>query len=157
MRADLHLTVQRATRLAGLPRDAQLRRWVAAALAGARRRRAAELTLRLVNRAEGQRLNRRWRSQHHATNVLSFPADLPAGLRSPLLGDLVVCVPVVRREALAQGKRPEAHWAHLVVHGTLHLLGYDHAIAAQARRMESLEVAILEKLGYKNPYITPGI
>lgn len=148
----LRVAVQRATRLRGLPSDRKFRRWVAAALAGAGHRRTAELAIRLVNGAEGRRLNRAWRNKDYATNVLAFPAGLPKGLRSSLLGDLVICAPVVRREAAEQGKPLEAHWAHLTVHGTLHLLSYDHVAKRQAEKMESLEIAILAKLGFPNPY-----
>lgn len=148
----VEVTVQRATRLRGLPSERQFRRWVSAALRGAGHRRAAELAIRLVNAAEGRRLNRVWRHKDYATNVLAFPAQLPAGLRSPLLGDLVICAPVVRREAEEQGKSPEAHWAHLTVHGTLHLLGHDHVGRREAAEMEFLETAILAKLGFPAPY-----
>lgn len=154
MPVDLRLTVQRATRLHGLPGDAMFRRWVSAALAGAGHRRPAEIVIRLVNEAEGRRLNLRWRHRDYATNVLSFPAELPRGLHSGLLGDLVICAPVVRREARVQNKPPAAHWAHLVVHGTLHLLGHDHETAAEAGVMESLETAILGKLGFSDPYVS---
>ncbi|MBU6470981.1 MAG: rRNA maturation RNase YbeY, partial [Gammaproteobacteria bacterium] len=88
----------------------------------------------------------------YATNVLSFPAELPRGVRSPLLGDLVICAPVVRREAKAQHKTLKAHWAHLTVHGTLHLLAYDHATEVQAQAMEPLETSILTELGFPAPY-----
>lgn len=152
MSVKLQVTIQRATRLRGLPSDRMFRQWVAAALRGAGHRRATELTIRLVNEAEGRRLNYRWRHKNYATNVLSFLSDLPAGLRSPLLGDLVICAPVVRREAKAQHKTVKAHWAHLTVHGTLHLLGYDHVGLRQAAEMESLERVILGKLGFSDPY-----
>lgn len=152
MTAELKLTVQRATRLRALPSDRLFQRWVNASLRGSGRRGAAEVVIRLVNAAEGRRLNHRWRQRNYATNVLAFPAELLADLRSPLLGDLVICAPVVRCEAAEQGKRLEAHWAHLTVHGTLHLLGYDHISRRQAVAMESLEVAILAKLGFPDPY-----
>lgn len=146
----VRVTLQRATRVKVLPTRAQFARWVEAALAG--RLNTAELTVRIVDEDEGAALNRRYRHKGHATNVLSFPAGLTEGLDLPWLGDLVLCAPVVRREARQQGKSLEAHWAHLVVHGTLHLLGYDHKVARQAKRMESLEVSILAKLGFQNPY-----
>lgn len=152
MRARLKLAVQRATRLP-VPGKAKFNRWVWAALSGAKHRRAVEVVIRLVNEAEGRRLNHSWRGKSHATNVLSFPAVLPAGVHSPLLGDLVMCAPVVRREAAEQDKTAEAHWAHLTVHGILHLLGYDHENARQAEEMESLETDILAGLGYPDPYI----
>ena len=148
----VRVTVQRATRARGLPSDRTLRQWTGAALRGAGHRSAAEVVIRLVNAAEGRKLNRTWRHRDYATNVLAFPADLPKSLRSRLLGDLVICAPVVRREALQQGKPPAAHWAHLTVHGTLHLLGYDHETQAQARKMETRERAVLAALGYPDPY-----
>ena len=150
----IRVTIQRATRLPGLPSDAMFRRWASAALHSAGHRRAAELVIRLVNEVEGRRFNHRWRHRDYATNVLSFPAELPRGVRSPLLGDLVICAPVVRREAKVQHKAVKAHWAHLTVHGTLHLLGYDHETAAQARPMEALETTVLVELGFRDPYGT---
>ncbi len=149
MTGKLRVTVQRATRLRKLPADADFTRWVRAALRG---RGAAELVIRIVDATEGRRLNRRWRGKDRATNVLSFPAGLPVGVALPLLGDLVICAPAVAREAAEQGKTLAAHWAHLTVHGTLHLLGYDHATEAQAVVMEPLETAILGTLGFPDPY-----
>ena len=147
----IRVTVQNATQTAAPPAEAQFQRWVAAALAG--QRTAAEVSIRIVDEAEGAELNRTWRQKDYATNVLSFPADLPAEIGPPLLGDLVICAPVVAREAAEQGKAEEAHWAHLVVHGTLHLLGFDHAAAAEAEEMEALETRILADLGYPDPYM----
>lgn len=152
MTAQVRVTVQRVTRLRGLPSLAKFQCWVGTALRSAGYRRAAEMAIRLVNEAEGRRLNREWRHKDYATNVLAFPAKLPEALRSPLLGDLVICAPVVRREAAEQDKPLEAHWAHLTVHGTLHLLGYDHVMKHQAVEMESLEIAALAKLGFPDPY-----
>ena len=137
---------------AGIPAPASFRHWVSAALAGARRRRAAELSVRIVGTREGRSLNRTYRGKDYATNVLSFPADLPPGLRLPLLGDIAICAPVVRREAAEQDKPVAHHWAHLTVHGVLHLLGYDHIEEAQAQRMEALETRILKGLGIADPY-----
>jgi len=134
-----------------IPTEAQLRRWCELAL----RQRSAdsELTIRLVDEAEGRELNRTWRQKDYATNVLSFPADVPEGLLDiPLLGDLVICVPVVEREALVQAKALQAHWAHLVIHGCLHLLGYDHIDDDEAEEMESLERQLLAELGHPDPY-----
>ncbi len=102
--------------------------------------------------AEGLALNARWRCQKHATNVLSFPASGLEDVAPELLGDIVICAPVVEEEARTQGKLAQAHWAHLVVHGTLHLLGYDHVHAKDAIRMESLETATLAALGFDDPY-----
>ena len=129
----------------------QLQQWCALAL----RQRSAdsELTIRLVDEAEGRELNNTWRHKDYATNVLSFPADVPEGLLDiPLLGDLVICVPVVEREAAEQYKSLEAHCAHLVIHGCLHLLGYDHIDDAEAEEMESLEQNLLAELGHPDPY-----
>lgn len=137
---------------AGLPAPASFRRWVAAALAGARRRRAAELSIRLVGEDEGRALNRDYRGRDYATNVLSFPAELPPGLRLPLLGDLVLCAPVLLREADEQGKPLRDHYAHLTVHGVLHLLGHLHDGDGEARAMEALETRILAGLGVPDPY-----
>jgi probable rRNA maturation factor len=125
---------------------------VSAALRGARRRKPAELAIRIVDTAEGQALNRDYRGKDYATNVLSFPAELPPGVNLPLIGDLAICAPVVAREAAEQGKKPRDHWAHLTVHGTLHLLGYDHIDEAEAEAMEALETRILAGLGIADPY-----
>jgi len=139
-----------------VPEEADLHRWCELALR--QRKGDSELTIRLVDEAEGRELNRTWRQKDYATNVLSFPADVPDGpdgiplLDIPLLGDLVICVPVVEREASEQGKPPQAHWAHLVIHGCLHLLGYDHIEDDEAEEMESLERQLLAELGHADPY-----
>ena len=112
----------------------------------------AEISLLIVDETEGAELNRQWRGKDGPTNVLSFPSDLPAELNLPLLGDLIICAPVVEKEAMAQKKSLDAHWAHMVVHGTLHLLGYDHVVDAEAQEMEALETRILKQLGYPDPY-----
>ena len=147
----IELDLQLATEASVLPAEAQLRRWVELAL---RQRTAdSELTIRLVDAEEGQELNRTYRHKDYATNVLSFPAEVPDGLLDiPLLGDLVICVPVVEREAREQNKALEAHWAHLVIHGCLHLLGYDHIDDEEAEEMEGLERQLLAELGYPDPY-----
>lgn len=126
-----------------MPSPARLRAWVRAALGGER----GELTVRIVGRPESRALNRRFRGQDKPTNVLSFPYG-----EAGVLGDLVVCAPVVRAEARAQGKTAAAHWAHMVVHGVLHLRGFDHIRPAQARVMESRERAILARLSFPDPY-----
>ena len=135
-----------------VPAEDDLRRWVAAALAGGARATDTEICLRLVDIPEMSELNRAWRDRQGPTNVLSFPAGLPAELGLPLLGDIVICVPVVRSEAAAQAKTAAAHWAHMVIHGSLHLLGHDHIAATQADVMEALERDILAGLGYPCPY-----
>jgi probable rRNA maturation factor len=149
---NLRVDIQNASSSAGLPPPAALKRWVRAALDG--RRASAELSLRIVDEQEITELNGRYRGKHVPTNVLSFPAGLPAGLALPHLGDIVICAPVVAREADEQHKPPHAHWAHMVVHGTLHLLGHDHIEDAEATVMEDLEIAILARLHVANPYQT---
>ncbi len=150
----LDVSVGYALPRAGVPAAVSFRKWVAAALAG--RIREADLAIRLVDAKEGRALNRHYRGRDYATNVLSFPADLPEGLpegvRLPLLGDLVLCAPVVAREAREQGKPLAAHYAHLTVHGTLHLLGWDHGNDVEAEAMEQLEREILAGLGIDDPY-----
>lgn len=146
----LHLNYAVARR--GLPAAVSFRRWVAAALRQAQYTRPAELSLRLVGAREGRMLNRRYRGRDYATNVLSFPAELPPGVDLPLLGDLALCAPVLAREAREQGKTLREHCAHLAVHGVLHLLGYDHMDPADAARMEALETATLAGLGIPDPY-----
>lgn len=146
----LTLEVQYAVEGAGVPDEERLQRWVAAALRG--RRQQAELVIRVVDEAESAALNRTYRGKDRPTNVLSFPFDAPPPVESALLGDLVICAPVVQREARAQGKPLEAHWAHMVVHGVLHLLGHEHQNDVQAAEMESLEVGILGTLGFRDPY-----
>jgi probable rRNA maturation factor len=134
----------------GSPSEAEFRRWAAAAFAD--RRIEAEVSIRIVGETEGAELNARYRGKTGPTNVLSFPAELPAGVPLPTVGDLVICAPVVTREAHAQGKQPSAHWAHLTVHGCLHLIGYDHEQEAEAAEMEALETDILARLGFPDPY-----
>ncbi|SDT31958.1 rRNA maturation RNase YbeY [Pseudomonas oryzae] len=147
----VELDLQLATTAGDLPSEAQLRQWCELAL---RQRTApSELTIRIVDEAEGRELNRTWRGKDYATNVLSFPAEIPEGLLDiPLLGDLVICAQVVAREAAEQGKALDAHWAHLTLHGCLHLLGYDHIEDAEAEEMEALERQLLAELGYPDPY-----
>ena len=134
----------------GVPAAVSFRRWVAAALDG--RIREADLAIRVVDEKEGRSFNRHYRGKDYATNVLSFPAELPEGVKLPLLGDLVICAPVVAREAVEQGKRLADHYAHLTIHGTLHLLGWDHDDEREAEAMEQLEREILATLGIGDPY-----
>src|SRR5690606_17864224 len=149
----LDVSVGYALPRAGLPAAVSFRKWVAAALDG--RIREADLGIRLVDAREGRALNRHYRGKDYATNVLSFPAELPPGVDLPLLGDLVICAPVVAREAAEQGKPLVAHYAHLTVHGVLHLLGLDHEDEREAEAMEQIEREILATLGYPDPY-APG-
>lgn len=138
----------------GLPSAATLQHWVEVTLAG--RQGDAELTLRIVDRQESAYLNETYRHRPGPTNVLSFGLGPPVGLdippSTPLWGDVVICAPLVAEEAREQGKSPQSHWAHLVVHGVLHLLGYDHEEPAAAETMETLERQILGRLGYPDPY-----
>ncbi|MGX9419015.1 rRNA maturation RNase YbeY [Vibrio sp. WJH972] len=113
----------------------------------------AELTVRLVDEQESQQLNSQYRHKNKPTNVLSFPFEAPPEVELALLGDLVICCPVVEREAKEQNKTPIAHWAHMVVHGCLHLLGYDHIDDDEAEEMEALEAEIMLDIGYNDPYI----
>jgi probable rRNA maturation factor len=158
-RSPLAVDLQSSVRSA-LPAAARFTTWARAA-AGARGE-GAEVAVRVVGLAEGRRLNLVWRGRDYATNVLSFP--VPVGVppvpgtarrRTRPLGDIVLCAPVVAREAARQGKPPLAHWAHLVVHGCLHLLGHDHERAIDARRMERRERRVLAALGFSDPYAPP--
>ena len=133
-----------------LPTRDQFETWVRLALGNTMAE--AELTIRLVNKHESQSLNHTYRGKDKPTNVLSFPFESPPEVELPLLGDLVICVPVVEAEASEQNKTLEAHWAHMVVHGCLHLLGYDHIVDSEAEEMESLETQLIESLGFPNPY-----
>lgn len=148
----IELDIQYASEAADLPTQPQLLQWVTTALNGAKQTEPVELTIRIVDAEEGQALNRDYRQRDYATNVLSFPFDADIELPVQLLGDLVICAPVVAREASEQQKLLLAHWAHMVVHGCLHLLGYDHIDDDDAVTMESLEIAIMAELGFANPY-----
>jgi probable rRNA maturation factor len=170
----LDVTVQFATRRTGVPHASSLATWANVAFRAAQkpRRSPIPLTIRIVGAAESRVLNRTWRGKDKPTNVLSFPNEgsglgargsgknrmssvsslAQAPSPEPFLGDLAICAPVVAREAREQGKDPKAHWAHMVVHGVLHLLGYDHENDHDADVMESREVKILAQFGYADPY-----
>ena len=141
--------IQLACKSKGIPARKTIRNWVTAALGN---REPAELTVRIVDLPEGTALNHRWRGADHATNVLAFPVSGLDDVAPGLLGDIVVCAPVVAREAADQHKDPAAHWAHIVVHGVLHLLGHEHEREKDAERMEARERSILRSLGYPDPY-----
>ena len=143
---ELTVHLRRATRRGWVPGTAALRHW--ASLALGRQARGRELSVLVVGSARSRSLNRRYRQRNYPTNVLSFAPAAPG----PLLGDLVICPEVLQREARAQGKAVRAHWTHLVIHGALHLIGYDHARPVDARRMERREVRLLRALGVANPY-----
>ena len=145
------ILIQRRIDPAGVPAASSLRLWAETALG----RIAGDLTIRIVDEAESHELNCRYRGKDKSTNVLSFPYDGDM-LDVPVLGDIVICGPVVLREAQEQGKEPRAHWAHLVVHGCLHLLGYDHVQEREAEVMEARERKILASLGFPDPYADAG-
>lgn len=147
----LTLDIQLASNAEPVPDDAQFEAWVREALQGLREG-ESELTIRIVDEDEGLELNRDYRHKDYATNVLSFPFEPPPGMELPLLGDLVICAPVVIREAAEQHKELTHHWAHLTVHGVLHCLGYDHIDDDEAEEMEALETAILARLTIPCPY-----
>ena len=133
-----------------VPSEASFQKWLDAALG--KLDEEIELSIRLVDAAESATLNETYRDKVGPTNVLSFPFDAPVALSPRLLGDLVMCAPVVRAEAAAQSKQEPGHWAHMTIHGSLHLLGYDHIIEAEAEAMEALEVNILKTLDIADPY-----
>ncbi|EJL85895.1 rRNA maturation RNase YbeY [Pantoea sp. BIGb0393] len=135
-----------------LPAESDFQRWLEAAVTPFQPE--SEVTVRLVDEAESNELNLTYRGKDKPTNVLSFPFEAPPGIELPLLGDLIICRQVVEQEAAEQGKTVEAHWAHMVVHGTLHLLGYDHIEDEEAEEMEALETEIMLALGYPDPYIS---
>lgn len=142
------------------PSNEHFSHWITAALSGAQyippySDTPIELCVRIVNRDESRDLNQCYRHKDYPTNVLSFPGELPAGIPEIYLGDLVICAPVVSEEARIQHKDEMAHWAHLTIHGTLHLLGYDHIEDIQAEQMEALETRILASLGIADPYALP--
>jgi len=150
-----HIEIQFATGRRGIPHPRSLRQWALAALPQKR-----SLCIRIVGAAESRKLNRQWRGKDKPTNVLSFSyseslasSQLPVA-SSPFLGDLAICAPIVASEAQEQGKALSAHWAHMVVHGVLHLLGYDHVKNRDAEQMEAHEIAILSHFGYQDPYVS---
>ncbi len=152
---ELFVDLQIATKSENsLPNLNNIEQWVAVAInAGSEfSRDQAELTVRIVENDESQQLNNDYRGKDKPTNVLSFPFQNPPGITLPLLGDLVICKPVVEKEAVEQNKDLNTHWAHMLIHGTLHLLGYDHIIEEEAIEMESLEAKLLIYLGFSDPY-----
>lgn len=154
---DLDIDLQIACEWPDLPLEDEFSCWVAQALHAANYDVPddipTELTLRIVDAAESQALNNTYRGKDKPTNVLSFPFDGPKDIPLALLGDLVICAPIVAQEAAEQNKPISAHWAHMVIHGSLHLLGYDHIEEQDAATMEALEVHILAKLGIADPYV----
>lgn len=147
-----HITVQRVASSHSIPSAADFKKWVKAALAD--QMDSAELTIRIVDLQEMIHLNSIYRKKNKPTNVLSFPFEMPSDcdIDIPILGDIVICAKVIEEEALAQHKTLKAHWAHMTVHGVLHLMGYDHELDSDAEKMEAEEIIILKKLGFDNPY-----
>ncbi|MGB1951619.1 MAG: rRNA maturation RNase YbeY [Marinobacter sp.] len=147
--SELTVDLQRMTEADGIPADDALEQWARKAWLADD---PSEVTIRIVDIDESTELNSQYRGKSGPTNVLSFPFEAPAGITVPLAGDLVICAPVVEKEAKDQHKALAAHWAHMVVHGMLHLQGYDHIEDNDAEVMEALEIRLLEQLGYGNPY-----
>jgi probable rRNA maturation factor len=151
MREKLEVDVTYAARRPWVPRRRQFEIWARAALAGRSRR--GVLAVLVVGAARSRSLNLRYRRKDKSTNVLSFSGPGPSLDGRNYLGELVICAPVVEREALAQGKSRDSHWAHMTVHGVLHLLGFDHERDAEAAKMTAREIQILDRLGFSNPYV----
>lgn len=144
------LELQIATTAAHIPSSAEFQIWIDAALAD--QDEIFEVVIRLVDEAESATLNQEYRGKNGATNILSFEFEVPEGIELNLLGDLVICAALVEKEALEQYKLLEHHWAHLVIHGVLHLRGYDHIDETEAEEMEAKEIEILQQLNISNPY-----
>ena len=149
---NLSIDIQKACASEESPDEDSIKRWVSAAIRDERD--DSDLSIRMVDEQEGADLNQRYRGKSGATNVLSFPFDAVTPEPLPMLGDMVICAPIVVREASEQHKTLQAHWAHIVIHGVLHLLGYDHIDDKDAEHMETLETAIMLELGFPPPYRT---
>lgn len=149
LQLDMQLAVEKEN---NLPGEDELNLWATAALTLRTEHEEPELTIRIVDEAESQELNSEYRGKDKPTNVLSFPFEAPAHVPIPLLGDLIVCKQVVEREAIEQGKTLTAHWAHMIVHGCLHLLGFDHIEDEEAEEMEGIERIVMKDLGFEDPY-----
>ncbi|MCA6940615.1 rRNA maturation RNase YbeY [Pectobacterium polaris] len=145
---DLQIASKQAQRL---PEEKDFQRWLEGVLPQFQE--VSEVTIRIVDEAESRDLNNTYRGKDKPTNVLSFPFEAPPEVELPLLGDLIICRQVVEREAAEQEKTVEEHWAHMVVHGSLHLLGYDHIEDSEAEEMEALETEIMQSMGYADPYL----
>lgn len=145
-----YLDIQIATEFEGIPNQQQFQQWVDTVLSD--QAQDSEIVIRLVDAAESAELNRQYRHKQGATNILSFPFEAPEGMELDLLGDLVICAPLIAQQAVEQKKLPEHHWAHITIHGVLHLLGYDHIEESDAEEMEALEIKLLNMLNIANPY-----
>ena len=144
------ITLQKISKIKSLPNKRQFSSWVKQALPSNKKNH--ELVIRIVDTKEITELNKKYRKKNRPTNIISFPFDLPLGVKNNFLGDLVICAPLVKQEAKLQHKTITAHFAHLVIHGVLHLLGYDHKKNNDSKKMEALEIKHLKKLGFENPY-----
>ncbi len=152
---DLQIACEQNDLAKNLPSETQLQLWVDTVLeqVSSKPQQDFEITVRLVNQEESQQLNMQYRGKDKPTNVLSFPFEVPESIELNLLGDLIICIEVMKQEAQTQNKALFDHWAHLVVHGCLHLVGFDHISDSEAAEMESIEITVLAKLGIKNPYL----
>ncbi len=148
----MKINLQIATQEKNIPSASLFKSWVKAALQGKKQK--FEVTIRVVDEPEIIELNKKYLHKKTPTNVLAFPFQAPPGIKIPILGDIVICAPIANKEAIEQKKSIKAHWAHLTIHGILHLLGYDHSTQKDAKKMEALEIKILKKLGFPNPYST---
>ena len=144
------IDIEYATQLTDYPKAASIKKWIKATLKG--RNNDCIIALKVIDEEEMKMLNHTYRHKEGTTNILSFPCQLPSEVRANILGDIAICAPVVKKEALEQNKTLTAHWAHLVIHGTLHLLGYDHEQENEAVTMEKIETIILHNLGFPDPY-----
>lgn len=147
----LHLDLQNVTKNKSVPSFYRFKQWTLAALP--QDMPETELTIRIVGEKESAHLNETYRAKKGPTNVLSFPFEPPSEMFFPLLGDIIICARLIEKEAKEQCKNRVAHWAHIVVHGVLHLLGYDHINERDAKKMEKKEISILNNLGFPNPYL----
>jgi probable rRNA maturation factor len=146
----LILTLQNTSKTKSIPTKRQFKTWIERVVA--RRKKKYEINIRIVGVKEITKLNQRYRKKNKPTNIISFNFCPPANIKTNLLGDLVICAPIVKLESKLQHKPIMAHWAHLTVHGVLHLLGYDHKNAKEAQKMEGMEIKILKRLGIADPY-----
>ena len=146
----INVDIENFSSCENIPDEIFFHRWVSASLSS--QKKPLEVVIRVINEDESAALNNRFRKKNVATNVLSFPADLPESLNYPLLGDLAICAQVVAREADEQNKDLDAHWAHIIIHGSLHLIGFDHEDDADAKKMEKMETKILSEFYFPSPY-----
>lgn len=144
------IILQKNSKIKSLPTKKQFQTWVDSALSASKKNH--ELVIRIVDEDEITHLNKTYRKKNKPTNILSFPFEAPPGIKNNFLGDMVICAPVVRKEAKDQQKTYVSHWAHLIIHGVLHLLGYEHEKEKDAKKMENLEIKIMKKLGFSDPY-----